>query len=110
MPSRAALQGIKAHGLAWRFDIHLSGITKRLGDLDSLRVGDITRIRDQLVSRLRWFVAHQRAKGSPGGSLMLIDLEIRIDDLEMCEDDPDQFLDCLESLYDEFDYYRILVR
>jgi hypothetical protein len=107
MASAAALAGIQAYGLKWRFEISLHGQPQRLGQEDDLKVGDAAAIRDSIVRDLRGFLAGAgRNLPEHEGRTAIENL---IDDLDMCDDDPDDLKAVLTELYDEFDLRRICV-
>lgn len=101
--SAAALEGISANGLRWKGTINLGGQPSRLGDPELLVVGDCARIRDDIARRCKVFIQ------TMGVSPMTLALGSKLDDLERCDDDPDQMRRVLSDLYDVFDFYRICV-
>lgn len=107
MPSAAAIEGIKSYGHAWLAEINLSGQPKRLAEPDKLVVGDCDAIRDSIVRDVRRFLLGPAKKKLPEEAAIMID--ITVDDLEMCDDDPDELKSCMNALYDRFDYFRICV-
>lgn len=102
--SEAALAGIAKHGLYWRGELNLGGQPARLADVESLKVGDCAAIRDEIVRRCRTFVNVIGPQTEQG-----IVISDAVDDLEMCDDDPDELRLALGELYDEFDFYRVCV-
>lgn len=104
--SAAAMNGIRAHGLRWRYQLSLHGQPERLGDEESLVVGDVLAIRDSIERDLRGFV--ERRINKPDEDL-LMELLKQIDELECVEDDPDHLKAVLIDLYDVFDFHRVCV-
>lgn len=106
--SAAAMSGIQVHGHRWRLEISYSGQVDRLGDVESLKVGDCAAIRDHVVNHTRAWLKNTRV-------LQVLDEDDRyrigniLDDLEMCEDDPDELRVELNNLYDQFDFLRVCV-
>lgn len=105
--SSAAIAGISANGHRWKAEINMRGQVSRLGDEDSLKVGDVAAIRDSVIDRVKRFLA------SPASKFLDADdkysFENALDDLEMCDDDIDEVRGALNELYDLFDYHRICV-
>ena len=105
MTSGAAIEGVKAYGLAWKASINLRGQTERLADEDSLKIGDCLVIRDSIARSVREFLNSRAAR--------VLDMIGRdaiagsIDGLEQCGDDPDELREALQWLYDQFDFFRI---
>ncbi len=106
--SSAAIAGIKQYGPGWRLHINLGGQPERLGQSDKLKVGDCAAIRDDIVRRLREF------RKLPS-TLKVLDVDDIFnfasiaEDLEECDDDPDELRAELNELYDEFDFQRVCV-
>ncbi len=106
--SAAAMSGVRDNGHRWKFEISFNGQVKRLANADDLVVGDCAVIRDTVVKQVRAFLERRDVViRLPAEDRMSIDMEI--DDIEMCEDDPDELKVALAPLYDKFDYYRICV-
>lgn len=101
--SAAAMDGIAANGHRWRYQIKVAHLSDRLGDEDALKVGDVTVIRDEYVTRVRAFAAATKDLTEYEKDR----LEMCCVDLEECDDDLEQVRDALTDLYDCFDFFRI---
>lgn len=101
--SAAALAGISANGLRWKGTINLGGQPSRLGEPETLVVGDCLKIRNDIVRRCKVFIQ------TMGVNPMTLALSDKLDHLERCDDDPCELRGALVDLYDVFDFYRVCV-
>lgn len=104
MASAAAIAGIQENGLRWKYEIKVRDLSEQLGKEDDLKVGDVARIRDSYVIRLRRFTASAKRLTDYEKSR----LEMCANDLDECDDDIEQVRDALNDLYDCFDFFRIV--
>jgi hypothetical protein len=99
----AALDGIAAHGLRWRYEIKLSDLTSRLGR-DDIKVGDGETILAEIGRRLSAFVSrHARTLTQDEAYIFTTHAE----EIVEVDDDLDEIKAALNRLYDDFDFHRI---
>lgn len=108
--TEAALQGIRRYGHGWRRQIHLGKSIARVGELVDLQKDckpvseeELKKVADDIAFKLR--AAHSRANWDK-----VIKLDAYADAIESAgEHTVDDLVDQLERLYDECDYYRVVV-
>lgn len=105
--SAAALAGIQANGHRWKYEIAISAHTSKIGSFDETTPADqISAERDAIVAKVkRWLDARTK----PEENDMRNDIESKIIDLEMVDESVEEVRYALNDLFDEFDFYRVVV-
>lgn len=104
--SEAAMSGISANGLRWKFNISFSTLTAKVGEWEEgvTPTGEIEKIRNAIVERVKVFL-HHRSMGED----MRYDIEDAVEQLEMVDPEVEEIRFALNRLYDQFDYHRVCV-
>lgn len=103
----AALDGIAVNGLRWKHSIRLRDVMEPMKDADALKTGDVGRILDLVAKRVKAFASLPKVAGDTDLSYRLSNA---VDDLETCDDCPEEARHVLNDLFDVFDFHRVLVQ
>ncbi len=104
MTSAAAIAGIGANGLRWRYHIRLGSLAAKLGEPDNLTEEELAGIRDAIVKKVKDFCETDNLYAD-----MVNELIDDSENLEMVDLDVDEIREALNRLYDSFDFWRVCV-
>lgn len=105
--SEAAILGIVAHGSGWRHELRLKAVIDKIADFDETTPREeISAVRDEIVAGVRTWL--QRFN-KPEHNEMRNEIDTANYDLEMVDESIDEVRYALGVLYDQFDYYRVVV-
>jgi hypothetical protein len=103
--SQAAMAGITANGHRWKHQIRLSAHTAAMGDMTyDTPEAEIEACRTKIVTAARSFAETARNLSDAAKSGILTAVE----DLEAVDADLDEVRGAMSTLYDQFDYYRVV--
>lgn len=110
MPSAAAIAGIGANGLRWRYEVRLSDLSKIVGEINDsgpdVRGEELARTLHGIAKRTRKFL---ELKGIEADFPALEALQW-LEGFDVSDVDMEAVNEALNDLWDFFDYERILVR
>jgi hypothetical protein len=106
MMSEAAIAGIRHNGHKWLFEISLDGLPAKIGEWEEgvTSAEDIEKARAGIITRVREFLQRPTINND-----MRHYIENVIVDLEMVDAEIEEVRYCLSDLYDQFDFYRVVV-